>query len=128
MQKRGLVGLQALQWFLDKTHQLLSAVASQHAHLGWTLKVTILQTKTDLSSRYHIAQLKNSMQCPKHNLLGSKMELKSVHILDDGIPPFNFSKLPRVDREAVLPEEVVVVRGVLQQSLQQCVQSISLPS
>ena len=68
------------------------------------------------------------MQCPKKNLLGSKMELKSVHILDDGIPPFNFSKLPRVDREAVLPEEVVVVGGVLQQSLQQRVQGIGLPS
>ena len=34
-----------------------------------SIKVTILQTKTDLSSWYHIAQLKNSMQCPKKTYL-----------------------------------------------------------
>ena len=44
------------------------------------------------------------------------MELQPVHVLDDRVPSLNFAELPRVDREAVLLEEIVKVRGAVQQS------------
>ena len=43
------------------------------------------------------------------------MELQPVHVLDDRVPSLNFAELPRVYREAVLLEEVVKVRGAVQQ-------------
>ena len=43
------------------------------------------------------------------------MELQPVHVLDDRVPSLNFAELPRVDREAVLLEEIVKVRGAVQQ-------------
>ena len=94
--KQVLGDLRALRLFLGRRFRLLSDAASRHERSSWTSAWPFCFTRWD-------------------SLLGSQVELQPVHVLDDRVPSLNFAELPRVYREAVLLEEVVKVRGAVQQ-------------
>ena len=94
--KQVLGDLRALRLFLGRRFRLLSDAASRHERSSWTSAWPFCYTRWE-------------------SLLGSQVELQPVHVLDDRVPSLNFAELPRVYREAVLLEEVVKVRGAVQQ-------------